>query len=330
MTAPSTRSVAEGKVDALEFYRSMLRIRMIEQAIADRYSDQQMRCPVHLSIGQEAAAVGSCAALRPDDQIISSHRCHAQYLAKGGDLKAMLAEIHGRADGCCGGRGGSMHLFDVNVGMLASVPIVGGALPLGVGAAWSFRYFGQDRVCVAYLGDGATEEGAFHESLNLAAVHKLPVVFFVENNLYCCYTGLSERQPVRPLTDLAKGYAMPSAYADGNDVEAVHAVTTEAVARARSGGGPTLVVVDTYRWREHCGPNFDNDAGYRSVEEFESWRERCPVETYAARLRAEGVLSADVEADITAAIRTEVDEAFAFAIASPFPDPKTVADFVYA
>ncbi|HLN08988.1 MAG TPA: thiamine pyrophosphate-dependent dehydrogenase E1 component subunit alpha, partial [Xanthobacteraceae bacterium] len=283
---------------AVELYRSMLRIRMVEEEIAKRYAQQEMRCPVHLSIGQEATAVGACAALRPDDQIITSHRGHAHYLAKGGDLKAMLAEIYGRSTGCCGGRGGSMHLFDDEAGVLASVPIVGSFIPLGTGAALSYRLANQDRVCIVFLGDGATEEGAFHESVNFAAVHRIPVIFFVENNLYSCYTGLADRQPNRPLSDLARAYGIPSAQVDGNDVLAVHATTAPAVSRARAAKGPTLIVADTYRWREHCGPNYDNDIGYRTVDEFHAWRARCPVESHAKRLLAQHALSGRTAADM--------------------------------
>jgi pyruvate dehydrogenase E1 component alpha subunit len=315
---------------ALALYRSMLRIRMIEEEIAKRYAEQEMRCPVHLSIGQEATAVGACAALRGDDQIITSHRGHAHYLAKGGDLKAMLAEIYGRSTGCCGGRGGSMHLFDDAAGILASVPIVGSFIPLGTGAALSYRLANQDRVCLVFLGDGATEEGAFHESVNFAAVHRLPVIFFVENNLYSCYTGLADRQPDRPLGDLARAYAIPSVQVGGNDVLAVHAATAPLVDRARAGHGPSLIVAATYRWREHCGPNYDNDAGYRTVDEFHAWRARCRVESHAKRLAAQGALSRRAAADMAEKIATDIEDAFAFAIASPFPDPATTRDHVYA
>ena len=181
--------------ETLSLLRAMLRIRLIEEEIAARYAEQEMRCPVHLSTGQEAVAVGVCAALRPDDKVVSTHRCHAHYLAKGGDLKAMLAEMHGRAAGCCGGRGGSMHLFDDDAGVLLSLPIVGSCLPIANGVALSMIQRGLDAVSVAFFGDGATEEGVFHETLNFAAVHRLPALFVLENNLYSCYTGLNDRQP---------------------------------------------------------------------------------------------------------------------------------------
>ncbi len=327
---PPETPVIAASAGPLALYRAMLRIRLIEEEIANRYSAQEMRCPVHLSIGQEATAVGACAALRTDDQIVSSHRSHGTYLAKGGDLNAMMAEIYGRETGCCGGRGGSMHLFDDRVGVLASVPIVGSFIALGTGAALSFRHANQDRVCIVFLGDGAIEEGIFHESANFAALKKLPVIFFIENNGYSCYTNLEDRQPVRPLADVARAHGMPSVQIDGNDVMAVYAATSPAVARARAGLGPTLIVADTYRWREHCGPNYDNDIGYRTPQEFESWRARCPVETMGANLMAQGTLTKTAQAELATEIGAEIDAAFQFAIGSAFPDPATARDHVYA
>ncbi|HEY0708088.1 MAG TPA: thiamine pyrophosphate-dependent dehydrogenase E1 component subunit alpha, partial [Polyangia bacterium] len=225
----------------LDMYRSMLRIRRIEEAIAARYGEGEMRCPVHLSVGQEATAVGACAALRPEDKVISTHRSHGHYLAKGGELRAMLAELCGKAAGCCGGRGGSMHLFDDDAGLVASVPVVGSSIPLGVGIALGFAQRREERVCMTFLGDAAVEEGAFHEAANLAAVHKLPVVFFIENNLYSVYTRLDERQPDRPLARLADAHGIPRFVVDGNDVLAVREAARAAVALARRGHGPSVI-----------------------------------------------------------------------------------------
>ncbi|CAK0759292.1 Thiamine pyrophosphate-dependent dehydrogenase E1 component subunit alpha [uncultured Gammaproteobacteria bacterium] len=313
-----------------EMFRAMLRIRLIEEAIAARYAEHEMRCPVHLSIGQEATAVGVCAALRRDDQVVSTHRCHAHYLAKGGDLRAMMAEIYGKAAGCCGGRGGSMHLNDDAAGMLLSLPIVASSMPIAVGVALAFAQEKRDAVAVTFIGDGSIEEGVFHESMNLAALKQLPALFVLENNLYSCYTALGDRQPVRPLTDLARAYAMPAEHGDGNDVQAVQALATRATARARSGGGPSLLVLDTYRWREHCGPNYDNDIGYRSEAEFQSWAGRCPLARARRELTAAGALDPAAEAAMTAALTREIDDAFAFAKAAPFPDPDSAGDHLYA
>lgn len=309
---------------------SMLRIRLIEEEIAARYDEQKMRCPVHLSIGQEGVPVGVSAVLRSSDQVVSTHRCHAHYLAKGGALKPMLGELMGKAVGCCGGRGGSMHLFDAPAGVLLSLPIVAASIPVGVGAALSMRQAGRDDVAVIYLGDASVEEGVFHESANFAALRKLPAIFICENNLYSVYTNLADRQPDRSLLQMGIAHGMPSVHIDGNDVELVRAEADTAVARARSGGGPTFILADTYRWREHCGPNYDNDLGYRTVAEFESWRARDPIELYRARLTAEGLWSAAEEARQVAAIQAEIDEGFAFAEQAPAPDPALVRSLVYA
>lgn len=313
-----------------ELYAAMLRIRMIEETIADRYKEQEMRCPVHLSSGQEAIAVGVCTVLRQTDQIVSTHRCHAHYLAKGGDLKAMLAEIYGRAAGSCGGRGGSMHLFDNNVGMLVSLPIVASSIPIGVGAAMTMKARGRDGVAVVFLGDASTEEGVFHESMNFAAVRKLPVVFISENNLYSVYTPLRVRQPQREIVDLARAHGVPGVRGDGMNALQVRDLASAAVRRARNGDGPTFLVLDTYRWREHCGPNYDNDAGYRTEGEYLDWRSRDPVATLRLRLLAEGIMTAEEDAIRARAIQSEIDQAFAFARSAPYPDPATATRGVYA
>ena len=314
----------------LDLFRRMLRIRSVEETIADRYSEQEMRCPVHLSIGQEAAAVGACAPLMAEDIIVSNHRSHSHYLAKGGDLEAMLGEIYGRVNGCCGGRGGSMHLFDTRAGVLASVPIVASTIPLAVGAALTFQQRRKGYISVAFMGDAATEEGVFHESLNFASLHALPVIFFVENNLYSVYTPLHDRQPDRSLTDYALAHAIPSEQVDGNDVEAVFQSMTRCVQRARAGKGPVLLVVDTYRWREHCGPDYDNNLGYRSENEYEKWRRRCPIATYRAQLADRGVLTPELETRMTTEIQLEIESAFETARSAPFPDSKTAGLKVYA
>ena len=312
-------------------YRGMLRIRLVEEGIAALYPEQQMRCPVHLCIGQEAVAEGVCATLGRDDLALSGHRSHGHYLAKGGDLRAMLAEIYGRATGCCGGKGGSMHLVDRRAGFLGATPIVASTIPIAVGAAFGSVLRGERRVVVAFFGEGATEEGAFHEAVNFAALKRLPVVFVCENNLFSVYSPLSVRQPVgRSLGLLARGHGMQAAHGDGNDVLSVHALTGEAVLRARAGGGPTLLEFDTYRWREHCGPNYDNDIGYRTEEEFLHWRRQCPLE----RLRQRGLTEKlFLEAELESwgdEIRAEFAAAVRFAQQSPFPAPEMLLQQVYA
>ena len=316
--------------ELLTLYRDLLRLRLVEETIASRYSEQEMRCPVHLSVGQEASAVGACSPLTERDVIVSTHRSHGHYLAKGGSLIAMLSEIYGKETGCCGGRGGSMHLFDKKAGVLASVPIVGSTIPLGVGAALTFQQRGEPRVSMVFLGDAATEEGVFHESLNFASLLNLPVVFFVENNLYSVYTHIRERQPQRPLTAYAKAHGMPSMRVDGNDVLVVREAAHEMVERARQNEGPSLLVADTYRWREHCGPSYDNDLGYRTMSEFKDWEHLCPVKKLREHLFDLDFLSDKIAAGLTEQIETEINEAFDAARKAPFPLPESAGLRVYA
>ena len=308
----------------------MLRIRMVEEGIAERYAEQEMRCPVHLSVGQEASAVGSCHALQHTDCVFSTHRCHAHYLAMDGDLKSMLAEIYGKSSGCVGGRGGSMHLSDPAKGLIASVPIVGSSIPLAVGSALANQIDGKKSVSVAFFGDASVEEGVFHESANFASLHNLPVLFICENNLYSVYTSLEKRQPPRQITELARAHGMNFGHTDGNDVVAVFEATRAAVERARDGGGPTFLLFDTYRWREHCGPQFDNHLGYRSEAEFTAWRTRCPIEFSSARLQRRQLLSPTEEQKMISICKSEIYAAFEYAKSALLPDPSQAADHVYA
>lgn len=308
----------------------MLRIRLVEEGVAQRYAEQQMRCPVHLCIGQEAVAAGVCDLLSADDQVMSTHRAHGHYLAKGGNLPAMLAEMYGKSTGCSSGMGGSMHLVDLEAGFLGAAPIVGSTIPIAVGVAFGSLLRGEDRVVTAFFGEGATEEGAFHEALNFAALKRLPVLFVCENNLYSVYSPLSVRQPPgREVFRLAAGHGIESRRGDGNDVSEVHAVAEEALQRIRSGAGPVFLEFGTYRWREHCGPNYDNHIGYRTEEEFRRWRTLCPIERSRQRGLEEGWL-ADAEVDRWSdEIRAELAAAMDFARSSPFPESRTMLDAVY-
>lgn len=317
-------------VAAQRLLRDMLYIRLVEETIASRYAEQEMRCPVHLSVGQEGIAVGVCLALRESDRIFSTHRCHAHYLAKGGDLKRMLAEIYGKAAGCIGGRGGSMHLTDPDKGIITSVPIVASSIPLAVGSALADRIDRADRVSIAFIGDASVEEGVFHESANFASLNKLPAIFVCENNLYSVYTPLHQRQPKRPITDVAKAHAMHAMSADGNDVEAVLRAAKEAAHHARSGQGPVFLLLDTYRWREHCGPNFDNQLGYRTEAEYFEWKTRDPLERLKTKLMRSGSVTEQAYAGMQAELQRSIDVAFEFARSAPLPEPSEAAAFVYA
>lgn len=310
-------------------YYQMFRIRMIEEKIAELYPEQEMRCPVHLCIGQEAIAVGVCAHLSHDDYVLSGHRSHGHYLAKGGDLKAMMAELYGKATGCSHGKGGSMHLVDLSVGYLGATPIVGSTIPIAVGAAFGTVMRGEPRVTVVFFGEGATEEGVFHESLNFAALKKLPIVFVCENNLYSVYSPLSVRQPEgREVVELARGHGIESRQGDGNDVVEVYTLSEQAIRKARQGGGPTFLEFKTYRWREHCGPYYDNDLGYRTQSEFQEWQQRCPIKRAEKRLleyAAHQSLS-----DMANEVEAEMQDALVFAKESPFPEQQCLLEHIYA
>jgi len=313
------------------FYYEMLRIRKVEEKIAELYPKQEMRCPVHLCIGQEAIAVGVCAHLSRDDYMLGGHRSHGHYLAKGGNLKAMMGELYGKVTGCSQGKGGSMHLVDLSVGFLGTAPIVASTIPIAVGAAFGSVMRGDPRVTVVFFGEGATEEGAFHESLNFAALKKLPVVFVCENNLYSVYSPLSVRQPEgREVFWLAQGHGIESYQGDGNDIFEVYRLAGRAVRKARQGQGPTFLEFKTYRWREHCGPNYDNDLGYRTDREFQEWKRRCPVERLRSYLRREGLLG-DLEMNrMSRELETEIEDAVAFAKESPFPEETLLMAHIYA
>jgi len=309
----------------------MLRVRLIEEAIGEHYREQEMRCPVHLGIGQEAIAVGVCANLNRLDYVMSTHRSHLHYLAKGGDIKAMLAEIYGKSTGCSRGKGGSQHLIDIEAGFLGATPIVGSIIPVAVGVAFGVSMKNEERVVVVFFGDAAVEGGIFSESLNFASLKKLKIIFVCENNLYSVYTHLRERQPInRSNVDIAIAHGVCGFEADGNDVVEVYESMSRTIEDVRRGLGPAYVEYKTYRWREHCGPNFDNDLGYRAEAEYLSWRKRCPIESFENQLKKEEAL-AEVEINhIKAEIESEIEEAFAFAKNSEFPDSVELYSDLYA
>lgn len=334
---PSTlASAREGRAplnDALrlDLYRSMARIRAIEQGIARHYADQEMRCPVHLSVGQEAAAVGACAALRKSDFALSGHRSHSHYLGKGGNLKSMMAEIYGKATGCAGGKGGSMHLIDLEAGFLGAVPIVGSTIPIAAGVALAAQMRGDDNVTMIFLGEGATETGVFYETVNFAGLKNLPMVFLVENNFFSVYSPMDVRQKGEDrILDIARAHGIEAHRGDGNDVEQVYRMSKVAVDKARAGGGPSLLEFTTYRWLEHCGPNYDNDIGYRTEEEFQQWKARDPLPAFEASLLKAGVAtSAELDA-VRKASDAEIEDAIAYAKAGPWPEVTTMGLPLYA
>lgn len=292
----------------------MLRIRLVEESIANKYSEQKMRCPTHLSIGQEAIAVGVCANLTSQDQVLSTHRAHAHYLAKGGCLNSMMAEIYGKASGCSKGMGGSMHLIDTSVGFMGSTAIVGNTIPVAVGLALEKKLTHKKSIACVFFGDGATEEGAFYESINFAIIHSLPILFICENNLYSVYSGLEVRQPVdRKIYKMVRAMGISAQHGNGNDVEEVARKVKQAKTMILKSGGPQFLEFDTYRWREHCGPNFDNNIGYREESEFLKWKKKDPLKNFYSENSQKYI---DRKIDT---ISQEIDDAHQFADDSKFP-----------
>jgi acetoin:2,6-dichlorophenolindophenol oxidoreductase subunit alpha len=311
-------------------YREMLRIRRIEEEIASRYHEDEMKSPIHLVIGQESTAVGVCAALEKTDLAFCGHRTHGVYLAKGGDLKAMMSELYCRANGCAGSRGGSMHLFDKSVGMESSSAIVAGSIPTSVGAAFASQRRKDKYICVSFLGDAATEEGAFWESLNFAALHKLPIVFICENNFFSVCSPLEVRQPKVAIYKKAESFGVPSVQIDGTKVLEVYAATRQAVERARSGAGPSFIESVAYRYLGHGGATDDSKSGYRDPAEVEHWREHDPISTFYDSLVNKGQLTATEIEKMEKEIRSEVLSAFEHAISSPEPGEEELMTYVYS
>jgi pyruvate dehydrogenase E1 component alpha subunit len=314
------------KEQLLALYQRMVLIREFELRAINERRAGLIPGFIHSCVGQEATAVGACAALRPDDVITSTHRGHGHLIAKGGDPRYMMAELAARGNGYCGGKGGSLHMSDFNLGILGANGIVAGGIPMTTGAGLAFKMRGEDRVSLAFFGDGAVNEGAFHEAANLAGLWKLPVVFFCENNLYGEGTPQSKQSPVADLAIRAEGYAFPGVIVDGNDVLAVYQATQVAVERARAGQGPTFIEGKTYRFRGH----YEGDPMvYRSKEEMETWRQRDPIPAFRGRLLEGKVASQDELGAIEGEVQAMLDEAVQFAADSPRPEPERALEGVY-
>jgi len=318
------------KDQQLETYRRMNRIRIFEEEATRLFGEGKIPGACHASIGQEAAIVGACMALRDDDYITGTHRSHGHPIGKGAKLNALMAELMGKATGICKGRGGSMHLADNSVGIVGESAIVGGGIPLATGCGLSAKARGTDQVSLCFFGDGASNQGTFHESINMAAVWKLPVIFFCENNGYAITTSLikSHGQPV--IAKRADAYGIPGITVDGQDAEAVCEVTQTAVDRARRGEGPSLIEAKTYRFDEHnVGLNINGEP-YRSQEEVEHHiNNRDPLVLYKKALLGSGISDSELSA-VETAVREAVDEAIQFADESPLPAPTDVYDHMYS
>jgi TPP-dependent pyruvate/acetoin dehydrogenase alpha subunit len=306
-------------------YRSLFRIRRVEEEVAKIYPSDKIKSPVHLSIGQEAVAVGVCDPLRQDDILFGTYRDHATYLAKGGDLRKMIAELYGKATGCAKGKGGSMHLIDLSVGSMGASAIVGTTIPHAVGFSYALRLERSDRIVVSMFGDGAVDEGAFHESLNWAGVQKLPVIFVCENNYYAIHSHHLTRHASDNLCERAATYGMPAERVEANDVLAIRAKMAQAVDELRkTGKGPRFFEFMTYRMKEHVGPNDDFHQGYRKPDEVAPWKDGDPIKKLAQKLPAAAKATIDRE------VEEEIRDAFEFAEKSPFPDLKELHTDVYA
>jgi acetoin:2,6-dichlorophenolindophenol oxidoreductase subunit alpha len=321
----STGSAESGLAEAWLFarWKTMLRIRRAEEAIAGMVESGEARCPCHLSIGQEAVAAGICAALKREDTIWGGHRSHGHYLAKGGSLEGLFAEVLGKTTGCAGGRGGSMHLSFPEQGIPGTVPIVAGTVSLAAGAALAYKMRREARVAVTFFGDGAVEEGSVHETLNLAALYRLPMVFVCENNLYSSHLHWSERRVRDNLDQAGTFHSVPGTRVDGNDVQAVYDAGRLAVARARSGAGPSLLECRTFRWRGHVGASTDQDVGVRRDGELSEWLLRDPLK------RAEDRLGRNLAPHRTA-VDQEIGRALDAARRAPAPEPRRCMEHVCA
>jgi len=314
-----------------DLYFSMQRIRLIEEGIAQRYKKNLMRCPVHLSVGQEAVASGVCYSLKKNDLVLSAHRSHAHYLAKGGSFKSMLNEIHGKKDGCAGGKGGSMHLIDTNAGFIAAVPIVGSTIPIAVGASWGLELQKKNTLVCVFFGDGATEEGVFQESLNFASLHNLKILFICENNFYSVYTNIyTRRDKSFSLKKFVESHGINYFRGDGNNVQDVYDKTQKAISYIKSNNKAALINFDTFRWLEHCGPNWDDHLNYRNKNELEKWMKKDPIKRIKSNLLKREKFDQDYFNKINKKINHEIVNTFKHAENSNFPSLRDLETNIYA
>ena len=316
----------------VELFKKVLWIRCCEEALAEVYSEQEMRTPTHFGIGQEAVAAGVCGALQADDVVYTHHRSHNHYLARGGDFYALAGELYGREDGCSRGRGGSVHLTSRETGFIASSAILGETVAVAVGSALAFKMDGAERASVSFFGDAACEEGILYESLNYASVKNLPVILVCENNLYSTESALAVRQPQgTKLCDRVRSFKVPAETVDGNDVFAVFDAARQARARIRAGGGPQFLECMTYRWREHVGPQFDHRANrnYRDEAELLAWMDNCPVVRGGEVLVKDGLASEADLKDWETEYRETAMAQIRKAQQAPWPEPKDLFANVY-
>lgn len=318
------------KEQLLSMYRMMVTIRRFEETLRDLFFQGQVPGFVHVSIGEEAVPTGVCAALSNKDYITTTHRGHGHMLAKGGKPKQMMAELFGKQTGYCKGKGGSMHIVSYDLGILGANGIVGGGIPIATGAALASSFRGNEAVAVSFFGDGASNEGTFHESLNLAGLWKLPVIYVCQNNCYAEFTPTSESTSVQDIAVRAQGYNMPGVIVDGNDVLAVYEVIKAAVERAKRGEGPTLVEAKTYRWEGHVVGEQAFVGEYRPPEEVEAAKQRCPIVLFSQQVVATGFIDEAELNRIAGEVQRDIDEAVAFAQSSPLPEPEEALEDLFS
>jgi len=304
----------------LELLYKMYLIRNVEEHIAQKYHENKMRCPTHLCTGQEAIATGVSQDLKKNDFVVSTHRSHGHYLAKGGNLKKMIAELYGKSTGCSKGYGGSMHLIDLNVNFMGSTAIVGNSIPVGVGLGLSSKLDRSKNITCIYFGEGSIEEGVFHEAINFSAQKKLPILFICENNYFSVYSPLKYRQPKnRNISKMIAAAGIESYKENGNDVEKIYSISKYSINKIRKTSNPIFLEFNTYRWREHCGPNYDNNLGYRKLDDFRLWLKKDPIKNFEKKLTKDFILNTKIKNQLLLSINKKIKSAFDFAEKSPFP-----------
>ncbi len=315
--------------DLMRIYTTMLRIRLFEERVVNLYPEEEMRTPVHLCIGQEAIAAGICHNLLKEDYVFTTHRCHGHCIAKGMGIPSILAELYGKETGCCKGKGGSMHLCDPDKGILATSAIVGGGIPLAVGSALGLKLRKSKNIAAVFFGDGAVDEGAFYESLNFAALKKLPVLFVCENNFYATNSPQKARQPLDNIFERGEIFGIKGFRCDGNDATKIFDISKGLIEKIRKGLGPYLLECRTYRWKGHVGPDCDVEKGCRPRYEFESWTNKCPVKRIEDQLLKKRLLTESKIEKLRHQIKEEIIRAELFAKKSPLPERRELYENVY-
>ena len=312
-----------------KIYCNLVKIRKFEEKIIELYPKQEIKCPVHLYIGQEAIAVGFCMHLNKDDYVFSNHRNHGHLIAKGVDLKPIFAELYGKKTGCSSGKGGSMHLISMENSIMGTSAIVGGGIPIAVGTALASKMMGNGNIAVVFFGDGAVDEGVFYECLNFSALKKLPIIFVCENNLYATNSPQKVRQINQDIYKIAEFFLMPGVLVDGNNVFEVYKTAEKYIKKARNGDGPSLIEARTYRWRTHVGPETDIEKGFRNKEEVEEWLKKCPLKKFKEIISENNLIKKEELEDIDKKVNDEIMSALDFALSSPYPQEEDLYKNVY-